>query len=271
MVVNNWTEGRAFPAEAAPEVEWECSAMTDKAAHLIPNPNQTSMSDVRDVPAAPGTSATESSTHTAPTHPLYPPQGPAPEGINPAIAQEMAQEAARQGDRAPGVVGEQVVWEARYSLKKFLGRLIVWTIMTVAWLGLLFGVWSKNEFHGAGAVTVDALGVAVALAWIFLLFRMFQARQSHFYRLTTRRLFLSSGLFHRRRDQMELIGIKDVFERQTLGERWLSVGTVVVVAPKAELPTFYLTGVNDPKRVMDLIWHYARVEREGKTVQVENL
>jgi hypothetical protein len=78
-------------------------------------------------------------------------------------------------------------------------------------------------------------------------------------------------MFRRRRDQMELIGIKDVFERQSLAQRWLGVGTVVVVSPKSELPQFYLTGVCEPKRVMDLIWHCARTEREGKTVPVENL
>jgi len=45
----------------------------------------------------------------------------------------------------------------------------------------------------------------------------------------------------------------------------------VVVSSEPQLPTFYLAGVNDPKRVMDLVWHCARAEREGKSVQVDNV
>jgi hypothetical protein len=183
----------------------------------------------------------------------------------------MAQDAAVKGESAPGVEGEQVVWEARYSMKNFIGRLTLWTLATLGLLWLVSWMWTHGHLQGAGAIAMAALGIGMGIAWLALLIRILQARYSHFYQLTTRRLFVTTGLFRRRRDQMELIGIKDVFERQTLAQRWLGVGTVVVVAPKAELPTFYLTGVNDPKRVMDLIWHYARAEREGKTVQVENL
>ena len=96
------------------------------------------------------------------------------------------------------------------------------------------------------------------------MYRIIKAGYGHYYRLTTRRLFVSTGLMHRRRDQMELLRVKDVFTRQTLVERWLSLGTVVVVSNEKELPTFYLAGVNDPKRVMDLVWHCARAEREAE-------
>jgi hypothetical protein len=230
-----------------------------------------STTDVETVPAAHDWLRPRSAPEGPVANPLYPPQGPAPDGTNPEVAQQMAQETALKGENATGVQGEQVVWEARYSMKNFLGRLTVWGLATLGCLWLLGWTWSTGRLHGGVAFTVAGLGIALGIAWILLLFRILQARVSHFYQLTTRRLFVTTGLFHRRRDQMELIGVKDVFERQNLVERWLGVGTVVVVSPKAELPTFYLTGVSDPKRVMDLIWHWARTEREANTVQVENL
>jgi hypothetical protein len=104
-----------------------------------------------------------------------------------------------------------------------------------------------------------------------IIYRIMLARFGHFYRLTTRRLFVSTGLMRRRRDQMELLHVKDVFTRQTLIERWLSLGTVVVVADDKELPIFYLAGVDDPKRVMDLVWNYARAERDNRSVRVDQV
>jgi len=112
-------------------------------------------------------------------------------------------------------------------------------------------------------------GIVLGIMWIGLLVRIIQARCCHYYRLTNRRLFVSTGLLRRRCDQMELLQVKDVFTRESLIERWLSLGTVVVVPNESGLPTFYLAGVDDPGRVMDLVWHCARSEREGKTVQVE--
>ncbi len=71
---------------------------------------------------------------------------------------------------------------------------------------------------------------------------------------------------------MELLTVKDVFTRQqSLLERWLSLGTVVVVPTQKDAPTFYVTGVDDPKEVMDLIWHHARSERDVRTVKVDEV
>jgi membrane protein YdbS with pleckstrin-like domain len=164
---------------------------------------------------------------------------------------------------------EATSWKARYSLKNFVGRVIVRTLLTLGWVVLAIETWGRG--HPEWKIPTILLGVGLAVAWIALLVRIVQARLGHSYQLTSRGLFVSTGLFHRRRDQLELLRVKDVFERQGLVDRWLSIGTVVVVPSEAELPTFYLAGADDPKRVMDLVWRCARAEREGKTVQVENL
>jgi hypothetical protein len=200
---------------------------------------------------------------------LYPPEGPAPEGLKPGEAVEMAQGADAPAATGVGIEGEEVVWEARYSMKNFLARIALRVVLTAAWLILAFETWvnGRSDFEYMTGI----LGLALLLFWLILAVRMVQARFGHFYRLTNRRLFVSTGLARRRRDQMELLRVKDVYTRQNLLDRWLSIGTVVVVSQEKELPIFYIAGVNDPQEVMDLIWHHARAERDNRGMRVDTI
>jgi uncharacterized membrane protein YdbT with pleckstrin-like domain len=110
-----------------------------------------------------------------------------------------------------------VVWEARYSMKNFIGRLTVRTLLTLGWIVLAVYTWGED--HSSAAPFTILLGIALGIAWILLLQRILKARFGHYYRLTNRRLFVSTGLMRRRRDHMELLRVKDVFTRQTLIER----------------------------------------------------
>jgi len=168
-----------------------------------------------------------------------------------------------------GIEGEEVVWEAQYAMKNFAGRLTIRTLLTVGWIALAVATWGYD--YGNLAVLTVIVGLILGVSWVALIYRILQARFGHHYRLTTRRLFISTGLMRRRRDMMELLKVKDVFTKQTLFERWLSLGTVVVVSSDHDLPTFYITGVDDPKRVMDLVWHHARAERDRRSVKVEQV
>jgi len=180
---------------------------------------------------------------------------PAAPGANPALGE--------------GIEGEEVVWEAQYAMKNFAGRLTIRTLLTIGWLALAVATWG-DDYTNLAILTVIS-GIFLAISWLSLIYRIIQARFGHHYRLSTRRLFISTGLMRRRRDMMELLKVKDVFTKQTLFERWLSLGTVVVVSSDHDLPTFYITGVDDPKRVMDLIWHHARAERDRRSVKVEQV
>ena len=101
---------------------------------------------------------------------------------------------------------------------------------------------------------------------------MIQARLGYKYRLTTRRLFIATGIMHRETDQLELLRVQDVYNRQVnLMERLLDVGSVVIVSDQKTLPNYVLLGVSDPKGVMDLIWHHARAEQDQRNVRVEQI
>ena len=105
-------------------------------------------------------------------------------------------------------------------------------------------------------------GAAVALFWLMLGWQILLARMGHLYELTNRRLFVNTGFFRRRRDQIELLRVQDVYvKQQGLFYRLLNVGTVVIESSEERLPVHYLAGVSSPKTLMDLIWHHARKER----------
>jgi len=208
------------------------------------------------------------------------PETPAkPEIQKPAPAPEAEKSAEAQSPETPnpgvGIEGEFNVWEGRYSFKNFFGRVSFRILLTIAWIALAIRAWGRSEATQSNklvGVVAIVTGIALVAFWLYLAWQILMARLGHYYRLTNRRLFVSTGLFNRRRDQVELLNIKDVYTRQqSLFHRWFSVGTVVVESSEQKYPITYLTGVDDPKTVMDLVWHCARAEREGKAVQVDNI
>lgn len=202
---------------------------------------------------------------------LYPPAGPMPAGTRSEAVEATGGQAPANSQDGVGIEGEEVVWEAAYAMKNFLGRITARALLTLGWIALAIYTWGYHTSSGGLVAVTVVAGVVLAGLWLALGYRILQARFGHHYRLTTRRLFVSSGLMRRRRDMLELLRVKDVFTRQTLVERWLSLGTVVVVSSDHDLPAFYLTGVNDPKGVMDLVWHHARSERDRRSVKVESV
>lgn len=170
-----------------------------------------------------------------------------------------------------GAEGELEVWEGRYSMRNFLGRVIGQGVLSLVWLGLAIYAWGYDDHPGLRVPALIA-GIVLGLLWLFLGLRMLRAFLGHKYRLTTRRLFVSTGIFHRETDQLELLRVQDVYNRQAnLMERLLNVGSVVIVSDQKNLPNYTLLGVPDPKGVMDLIWHHARAEQDQRNVRVEQI
>lgn len=214
---------------------------------------------------------TESSAGpVAVTNSLYPEGVPEPRGTERSDAGAISQGESTDPTAGTGVEGEVVVWESTYSKRNFIGRGLVRIVLSLGWVALASYTWGMGNERLAGPTWV--VGGVVLILWVAMFLRMFQAQYSHSYRLTNRRLFVSTGIIHRRRDMMELMRIKDVFTRQqSLLERLLGLGTVVVVPNEKEIPTYYLTGVDDPQEVMDLIWHHARAERDQRSMKVEEV
>jgi membrane protein YdbS with pleckstrin-like domain len=173
-----------------------------------------------------------------------------------------------------GTEGEETVWTARYSYKNFVGRVLLRTVVTIVWLVLLNYLGDSQHRPGQfdWSLFVWITGAAVALYWISLAWQIAMGRLGHFYELTNRRLFIETGVFRRRRDQMELLKVQDVYvKQQGLFDRLFNLGTVVIESSEERLPIHYLAGVDEPNVVMDRIWKYTRTERDLRSVKVDQV
>src|SRR5262249_21042093 len=165
-----------------------------------------------------------------------------------------------------GIEGEETVWEGHYSFKNFLGRILLGALLTLAWLILAVYTWGLD--HRNATFWAILLGIGLLAYWVSLVYRYLRAYRGHHYRLSTRRLFVTTGFFRRRVDQVELIRMKDLYLQQSMIGDWLGVGTVVVISSEQTLPKAYLLGIEEPRQVMDLIWHHMRVEQSQKTDRI---
>ena len=143
-------------------------------------------------------------------------------------------------------------------------------ILVALWVVLFFNGWHTaqgNRVSGWSFWTW-VVGIIVLAYWANLGYRYLRAYRGHHYRLTNRRLFVTTGFFHRRVNQLELIRIKDVYIQQSMIGDWLGIGNVVLISSEQTLPKAYLLGVDDPRRIMDLVWHHMRMEQEEKTNRI---
>jgi membrane protein YdbS with pleckstrin-like domain len=173
-----------------------------------------------------------------------------------------------------GTEGEETVWTARYSFKNFVGRISLRILVTVGWLLMLSYLGNQEHYPGRldWRIFVWITGAAIAIYWGMLAWQITMGRLGHFYELTNRRLFIETGVFRRRRDQMELLKVQDVYvKQQGLVHRLMNLGTVVIESSEERLPIHYLAGVDEPNVVMDRIWKYARTERDMRSVKVDQV
>ncbi len=148
--------------------------------------------------------------------------------------------------------------------------MIFGTLLAAAWVVLLVSTWSTAQGNqGNGwSFWLFAAALIVVLYWANLGYRYLRAHRGHHYRLTNRRLFVTTGFFSRRVDQLELLRIKDVYIQQSMIGDWLGIGNVVLISSEQTLPKAYLLGIDEPRRIMDLVWHHMRLEQGEKTNRI---
>jgi membrane protein YdbS with pleckstrin-like domain len=159
---------------------------------------------------------------------------------------------------------EDELWSGSYSPKAMIGWIVGAALVSVM------------------AVVVAAIAGAAASAWILIvigllilwailgLVALYQ-RLSVRYQLTTYRLFHERGLLSRTRDRIEVIDIDDVTLRQGLIERMLNVGTIHIQSSDTTHGNLQMAGIDDARRVTDLIDNTRRAERQRRGIFMENV
>jgi hypothetical protein len=165
-----------------------------------------------------------------------------------------------------GTEGEETIWEGQYSAKNFAGKFLIGLVLAGIWLALGVKAWGQGE--SPWEFTAILAGVVTICYGLYQGYQLIRATRGHRFRLTTRRIFFSSGFFTRRVDQVELAKVKDLFVQQSMLGSWLGVGTVFVLSSEESLPRTAILGIRDPRAVMDTIWHHARLEKTRREVGV---
>lgn len=156
---------------------------------------------------------------------------------------------------------EEELWEGGYSPKAMIGTyllaalltialLVVAVIMPPAWLGV------------APVVLVMWLGIGLTVAY---------RRMEISYRLTNQRFVHERGIIRRVIDRIEVIDMDDVTLEQGLLQRMVGVGTIRISSSDRSHPELRLTGIDDVRRIANLLDDTRRSERRRRGIHIESI
>jgi len=181
--------------------------------------------------------------------------GPAPAtgGAAPAYV------AARGGPKEP----ERELWKGSYSPKAMLGWWVLEGILIIAAIAVSIFLPNPITWIGAAGVVI-AIGLWVGMALAI-------RRLSLEYTLTTEQLIHKVGLLRRVTNRIETIDIDDVTFEQTLLERFLGIGSILIISSDQTHPRLMLRGIDEVQRVADLIDNTSREQRRLRGAFVEQV
>lgn len=76
---------------------------------------------------------------------------------------------------------------------------------------------------------------------------------SKYYIITNERVRIMSGLLGKDREDVELIRIQDMDQRQSLRERFMNVGDIIIRSHDPSDPQIILNNIRDPQRVHEIL------------------
>ena len=86
------------------------------------------------------------------------------------------------------------------------------------------------------------------------------------YNLTEERLFIETGFFNKKEDEVRLYRITDVSLTRSFGQRIVGVGTIHCCSGDKTLGDFDITSVKNPKDVKEQLSELVEKQRDSKRV-----
>jgi membrane protein YdbS with pleckstrin-like domain len=158
----------------------------------------------------------------------------------------------------------KVLWSGCYSPKAMLGWWILEAVVIVAAITAAVLVpFPPITWIVAGAVIV------ISLLWVLSVMLIRQMSLS--YELSNEQLIHREGLLKRVTNRIETIDIDDVTHEQSLLERMLGIGSILVISSDKTHPRLTLRGIDDVQRVADVIDNTARDQRRRRSAYVEQI
>jgi uncharacterized membrane protein YdbT with pleckstrin-like domain len=136
---------------------------------------------------------------------------------------------------------------------------------------LNLGVFAMAFLIFAGIVVVSFLFFPLLLALlavpVIYSFYHFLIIKSHKYKVTTERIFFTSGILSKKTDALELYRVKDMDVFEPFSMRMFKRGNIEIDSADESSPKFHLRAVPDPKNLMDKIRTNVEKRRDVKGVR----
>jgi membrane protein YdbS with pleckstrin-like domain len=117
--------------------------------------------------------------------------------------------------------------------------------------------WAVAVAIGAGLLAMGALVIA---AWTEL------HRRSTRYRISTRRIDVESGILTTRIDTLELWRVRDLEFSQSLAEKILSIGRIVIFTHEEKTTQLVLLGLYDSRKLFEELKSAVEVARQSRNI-----
>jgi uncharacterized membrane protein YdbT with pleckstrin-like domain len=125
-------------------------------------------------------------------------------------------------------------------------------------------VWGGTPSQWRNLWAWVACVLVVPIPWA--LWRALVTRNTR-YSLTDQRLKTTRGVFNRVTDDVELYRVKDTHFQQTLWQRLVGIGDVVLTTSDATTPIVVLASIRDPEAVREQVRALVEQRRDAKRVR----
>lgn len=148
---------------------------------------------------------------------------------------------------------EEVIWEGSQSQVLNFGIFILMGIISVIILVLGF------MFFPITAILVLFPVVYIFVKWLIV--------KNHKYKVTTERIFYTTGIFSKRTEAMELYRVRDVDMYEPFWQRLFKLGNIAITTSDKTAQNFLLKAVPNPSELMNNIRKNVELRRDIKRVR----
>ena len=158
------------------------------------------------------------------------------------------------------VPAEAILFEGHPSILTALSTFALFAASFFA--GTLLVIWGLLSLQTTSGKTLIAVGLLGALASaLVILIRYLKIKFIH-YRLSSQRLFITTGILAKKTVEVELFRIRDLSVQQTFFQRLLGIGSILAVSTDSDIPKLDFYGIRDPLKIKELLRQHIMESRQ---------
>jgi uncharacterized membrane protein YdbT with pleckstrin-like domain len=148
---------------------------------------------------------------------------------------------------------EQTIWQGSQSQVLNIGTYIGISLITIIILGL-----SLMFFPLAAVIVI------IPLVYLFIQFLLIKSNR---YKVTTERIFFTTGIFSKKTEALELYRVRDLDMYEPFWQRMFKLGNVKLTTSDKTTPEFMLKAVPNPAELLNNIRKAVENRRDVKRVR----